>query len=74
MPAPSLEQEIEHLVLEQIRTFKQSAKMDTAEIFEYHLRHYQIMLLYMEKDLISRVQSTARKGSMSSSNKELRRA
>jgi hypothetical protein len=50
MPAPSLEQKIEQLVVEQIHMFKQPAKMDSGEIFEYHLRHYQIMLLYGEMD------------------------
>ncbi len=50
MPAPSLEQKIEQLVVEQIHMFKQPAKMDNEEIFEYHLRHYQIMLLYGEMD------------------------
>jgi hypothetical protein len=35
---PSLESEVEELVLEQIPVFKQSAAMDDFDIFEYHLR------------------------------------
>jgi hypothetical protein len=50
MPTPSLAQQIDELVLEQIRTFKESVTMDDEGILEYHLRHYQIMTLYKEMD------------------------
>jgi len=40
MPAPSLQQEVEQLVLEQICAFKQSAKMNDGDILEYRLRPY----------------------------------
>jgi len=50
MPTPSLAQQIEELVLEQVRTFKESVTMDYEGILEYHLRHYQIMTLYKEMD------------------------
>jgi hypothetical protein len=52
MPALSLQHEVERLVLEQIRTLKQPAKMNDSEILEYHLRHCQIMALYhaMKRD------------------------
>ena len=50
MSVPSLSQQIDELVLEQIRTFKETASLNDDEIFEYHLRHYQIMLLYAEMD------------------------
>jgi len=40
---------------EQIHVFKQSAAMDDSDIFEYHLRHYQIMVLYGQLDRLGRV-------------------
>jgi hypothetical protein len=52
---PSLEREVEELVLEQIHLFKQSAALDDFDIFEYHLRHYQIMVLYGRLDRLGRV-------------------
>ena len=62
MPAPSLQQEVEELVLEQIRAFKQSRNMDEGDIFEFHLRHYQIMALYREMDRVTRPDRALRKG------------
>ena len=52
IPGFNLDQEIDRLVLEQIKMFKYSPKMNDAQILEYHLRHCEIMRLYMEKDLI----------------------
>jgi hypothetical protein len=65
MPAPSLEQELEQLVLEQVRTFKLSAKMNDSEMLEYHLRYYRIMMLYHEMDRIEKSKSARRKGWLS---------
>lgn len=48
--SPSLRQEVEYLVLEQIRAFKRPADMNDQDIFEYHLRHYLIMTLYQKLD------------------------
>jgi hypothetical protein len=42
MPSPSLAQQIDELVIKQIRTFKESATMDDEEILEYHLPHYHV--------------------------------
>ena len=47
---PVVRHEVEELVLEQIRAFKQPRDLDDHDIFEYHLRHYQIMTLYREMD------------------------
>jgi hypothetical protein len=52
--SPSLKSEVEELVLEQIRAFKQSAAMYDLDIFEYHLRYYQIMVLYGQLDRLAR--------------------
>jgi hypothetical protein len=49
MHAPSPEQEVEQLVLEQIRIFKQTEHMSDSDIVEYHLRHYRILFLYRER-------------------------
>jgi hypothetical protein len=65
MPAPSLEQELEQLVLEQVRTFKLSANMNDSEMLEYHLRHYRIMMLYHEMDRIEKSKNARRKGWLS---------
>jgi len=54
MPATSREQEVEQLVLEQIRMFARPEKMNDMEILEYHLRHYRIFELYREMDLMAR--------------------
>lgn len=56
MAAPSLcvsynlTNELNVLVLEQIRTLKRVGAMKDSDLFEYHLRHYQIMALYHELD------------------------
>lgn len=58
----SLEREIDDLVLEQIRTFKQPGQMSDPEILEYHLRHCQISALYRELDRGVRVGDVPREG------------
>ena len=50
MHVPSLEQEVEQLVAEQIRIFKETEHMSDSDIVEYHLRHYRILLLYRERE------------------------
>ena len=54
MAATSLKRELEALVLEQIHALKQEATLNERDIFEYHLRHYQIMALYGQLDRASR--------------------
>lgn len=54
MAATSLKGELEALVLEQIHAQKQEAMLNERDIFEYHLRHYQIMVLYGLLDRASR--------------------
>ena len=44
----SRREQIEDLIVEQIRIFKQPAKMCEADLFEFHLRHYEINVLYRE--------------------------
>jgi len=61
MNASSLQQDLEQLVREQVRTFKHSPSMDDADVFEFHLRHYQIMALCREKD--RQTGQVAKKGS-----------
>jgi hypothetical protein len=60
MPPPSPRQELEQLVLDQIQTFSQSAKMTDAAILEYHLRYYRIVTLYRETDRIARTEAEAK--------------
>jgi hypothetical protein len=48
--SPTLRQEVEELVLEQIRAFKRPADMNDYDLFECHLRHYVIMTLYHKLD------------------------
>lgn len=57
-----LEREIDDLVLEQIRTFKQPERMSDPEILEYHLRHCQIRALYRELDRVAHVDNPPREG------------
>ena len=59
MAATSLKRELEALVLEQIHALKQEAKLDERDIFEYHLRYYQIMVLYGQLDRASRPDDAA---------------
>jgi hypothetical protein len=49
--SPSLQRELEALVLEQIHALKQRARLNERDIFEYHLRHYKIMMLYRQLEL-----------------------
>ena len=42
--------EVEKLIADQIRAFKETANMDERDLFEYHLRHLQIMTLCRELD------------------------
>jgi hypothetical protein len=42
----SSKRELEDLILEQIYVLKQAAVMTDCDIFEFHLRHYQIMMLF----------------------------
>lgn len=58
----SLKRELEELVLEQIHTMKQQATMTERDIFEYHLRHYRIMVIYWQLDRLSRVDDSSRQG------------
>ena len=51
-----LKNEVEQLVLEQIYAFKQTAAMNDNDIFEYHLRHYKIMTIYIQLDHSDRAQ------------------
>lgn len=48
--SPSPMREVEQLIAEQIRLFKQSVSLDDRDLLEYHLRHYFIMTLYREMD------------------------
>jgi len=48
--SPSLRHELNDLVREQIHAFKQHTGLTDTQIFEYHLRHVQIMTLYQELD------------------------
>jgi len=45
-----LKRELEDLILEQIYVLKQTAIMTDLDIFEFHLRHYQIMVLFKRLD------------------------
>ena len=45
-----LRNEVEELVLEQIRAFKEVRTLDDRDILEYHLRYYQIMALFRQLD------------------------
>lgn len=58
----SLKRELEALVLEQIHALKQSATLNERDIFEYHLRHYQIIVLYRQLERGSRVDDSSRQG------------
>ena len=60
--SPSLKRELEELVLEQIHTLKQQAKMTDRDILEYHLRHYRIMVIYWQLDRLSRLDEPSRQG------------
>jgi hypothetical protein len=46
----SLQRELEELVLEQIYALKQTSAMSDRDILEFHLRHYQIVMLYRRLD------------------------
>jgi len=50
--SPCLRHDVDDLILEQIHTFKEPARLTDSEIFEYHLRHRQILELYRELDSI----------------------
>jgi len=52
MAAFSLKQEVDELVDEQIEIFK-TQKLDGRELFQYHLRHYRIMELYLRIDSLA---------------------
>jgi hypothetical protein len=47
---PRPKDQINDLVLEQIYLFKQPTNMTDSQLFEYHLRHLQIMTLYRKLD------------------------
>jgi hypothetical protein len=53
MEIPGLKQEVNELVLDQIRLLEQSSKLNKMELFEYRLRHCRIMELYVEMDRIA---------------------
>jgi len=48
----SLLREVDNLVLEQIHLLKEPISLTDPQIFEYHLRHQQIMQLYRELDCL----------------------
>jgi len=48
--SPSLKREVEELIADQVRLFKQPVSLDDRDLLEYHLRHYFIMTLYRELD------------------------
>jgi hypothetical protein len=48
--SPSLKREVEELIADQIRLFKQPVSLDDRDLLEYHLRHCFIMTLYRELD------------------------
>jgi len=51
---PSLQQEVNNLILEQILLFKEPNSLSDPQIFEYHLRHRQLMELMRELDKLKR--------------------
>jgi hypothetical protein len=48
--SPSPKREVEELIADQIRLFKQPVSLDDRDLLEYHLRHYFIMTLCRELD------------------------
>lgn len=48
--SPRLRHDMDDLILEQIHALKERSSLTDAQIFEYHLRHQQIMQLYRELD------------------------
>lgn len=48
--SPSPMREVEQLIADQVRLFKQSVRLEGRDLLEYHLRHYRIMTLYREMD------------------------
>jgi|HubBroStandDraft_2_1064218.scaffolds.fasta_scaffold614946_2 hypothetical protein len=58
--SPSLKREVEELIADQVRLFKQPVSLDERDLLEYHLRHYFIMTLYRELDRGKAVESRPR--------------
>jgi len=52
--SPSVQHQVDDLILEQIHTFKEPNTLSAAQIFEYHLRHRQLMELLRELDKVKR--------------------
>jgi len=53
MPAATLKREVEEVIIEQIEVFRQLGKLNGGELFEYHLRHFKIMELYLKIDRVA---------------------
>jgi hypothetical protein len=47
---PSLQHEIDDLILEQVHAFKEPNSLSVVQIFEYHLRHRRLIELFRELD------------------------
>ena len=55
MTSDCLQRELEELVLEQIYALKKTSAMNERDILEFHLRHYQIVMLYRRLDRNAKV-------------------
>jgi hypothetical protein len=53
---PRPKDQVNDLVLEQIYLFKQPTNMTDSQLFEYQLRHLQIMTLYRKLDRAVRLE------------------
>ena len=65
MPQQPLLREVEELVREQISALKQDSFMNNHDIFEFHLRHYQIMMFYRWLDRSARLDQDMSRGWLS---------
>jgi hypothetical protein len=61
----TLKREVEDLILEQIYVLKQAAAMTDRDIFDFHLRHYEIVMLFRRMDHGKRVGDDSRRGWLS---------
>ena len=50
--SPSLQHEVDDLILEQIHVFKEPNSLSDAQIFEYYLRHRRLIELFRELDSV----------------------
>ena len=65
VPGQTLQREVEELVREQICALKQDSLMNNRDIFEFHLRHYQIMMFYRWLDRSARLDQGMSRGWLS---------